>query len=44
MAAAGKRICISEREAMVWVKSWLTLRGFAEAYEWGHGLEEPKGR
>jgi len=28
------RLCISEREAMVWVNSRLALRGFAEAFEW----------
>jgi hypothetical protein len=37
------RICVSEREAMVWINSRLALRGFAEAYEWGHGLEEAEG-
>jgi hypothetical protein len=38
------RICVSEREAMVWINSRLTLMGFAEAYEWGQGVEEAGGR
>ncbi|SEF15441.1 hypothetical protein SAMN05444161_9300 [Rhizobiales bacterium GAS191] len=38
------RICVSEREAMVWINSRLTLRGFAEAYEWGQGAVETEGQ
>jgi hypothetical protein len=43
MVAPDSRICVSEREAMVWINSRLVLRGFVEAYEWGQ-VAEIKGQ
>jgi hypothetical protein len=29
------RLCVSEREAMIWINSRLALRGFEEGYDMG---------
>jgi hypothetical protein len=38
------RLCMSEREAMIWINSQLALRGFEDAYEIGKESRKATGR